>query len=374
VKPDDPATTLDDQWAMIEAQLPTGWRQLGPAYGINPARTPAHLGAKIRDLSVLLRLVLFHVGTNTSLKTTTAIAAAASLVDLSSVALHKWMRKMGGFLAALLAAMTNAPRLFAAELWAGYDILIADATSVERPGATGTSARVHYVLRLTDLERVELQVTDNKGGESFKRFADLMRPGQLWIGDRGHANPPGIAAVVSRGADVLVRHSRGSLPLYDIDGDLLDVPSKLARLRKPGRAHHWAAWVHPRGEAPIGGRLCAVRLPPDKAEEARQRLRREMGAKVTAEGLDMAAFVVVFVTVPEARLSTERVLELYRQRWQVELTIKRDKSIAGLDRLPNYRDDTIRSWLLAKLLLCQIAHQVVTPDVQIPPCAHGCAA
>ena len=83
----------------------------------------------------------------------------------------------------------------------------------------------------------------------------------------------------------------------------------------------------------------------------------------------MAAFVVVFVTVLKERLSTARVLELHALRWQVELTIKRDKSIAGLDRLPNFRDDTIRSWILAKLLLCQIAHRVTTSRVETPPCA-----
>jgi len=60
-------------------------------------------------------------------------------------------------------------------------------------------------------------------------------------------------------------------------------------------------------------------------------------------------------------------MELYRLRWQVELSIKRDKSIGGLDRLPNFRADTIRSWILAKLLLAQIARKIATANVAIPP-------
>jgi IS4 transposase len=87
--------------------------------------------------------------------------------------------------------------------------------------------------------------------------------------------------------------------------------------------------------------LVAVRLPADKAKEARGRLRREQGSEVTAESLAMADFVVVFTTVPKDTLSAERVLELYRLRWQIELHIKRDKSIAGLNRLPNRRPDTV---------------------------------
>jgi hypothetical protein len=46
-------------------------------------------------------------------------------------------------------------------------------------------------------------------------------------------------------------------------------------------------------------------------------------------------------------------------RWQVELKFKRDKSIAGLDMLPNFRDDTIRAWLLAKLVLCQMVRRLL---------------
>ena len=144
--------------------------------------------------------------------------------------------------------------------------------------------------------------------------------------------------------------------------------AKLARISKPGRVQAWVAWVHPQDAAPIRGRLIAVRLPDDKAAEARQRLRREQGGAVTAESLAMAHFVVVYTTVPESRIGDERILELYSLRWQVELHIKRDKSIAGLDQLPNFRDDTIHSWICAKMLLTQIARAIPTTDIAIPPC------
>jgi len=110
-----------------------------------------------------------------------------------------------------------------------------------------------------------------------------------------------------------------------------------------------------------------VRLPADKAKQARERLRREQGSQVTAESLTMASFVVVFTTVPKDKLSAERVLELYGLRWQIELHIKRDKSIAGLDRLPNQRPDTVYTWICAKLLLVQIAHKMASSHMAIPP-------
>ena len=359
-------TSIDTaDWAMIEAQLPRNWRRLARTQGLIHDDFPDYMGTKVTDISQPLRLAMYHVGTNTSLKTTTAIGAAANIVDISPPALHKWMRRLGPYVATLLTAMTKTDEAFSAKVWAGYEIHAIDASALTRPGADGTTARVHYALRLSDLHPVHLEVTDVKGGETYRRFT--LGPNQLGMGDRGYANPPGIAHVCSGGGDVLVRHNRGSLPLFDVDGDLIDVAAKLAKLRKPRVVREWAAWVRAEGAEPIRGRLCAVRLPPDKAEEARVRLRKEQGSQLSKESLAAADFVVLFTTVPLTRLSTERIFELYSLRWQVELHIKRDKSIAGLDRLPNFRPDTIYTWICTKLLITQIARRIATPDVAFPP-------
>jgi len=363
----DSTSTSSGNWETVEAQLPAYWRDIAEQHGLVPANVPAQLGAKVTDMRVPLRTVLYRVGTNCSLKTAAASAFAGEVTDVSPVAVHLWERKLGPFFASLVADMAGTEREFAAGRWAGYDIVVVDASVVSRPGAEGTTARVHYALRLTTLHPVNVQVTDDRGGETFRRFDP--QAGELWMGDRGYANPPGIAFVKSSDAEVLVRYNRGSLPLYDIEGKRLDVLAKLlAKLRKPGRVREWAVWVHPEDCKPIGGRLVAVRLPAEKAEEARERLRREQGDEVTAESLAMADFVVVFTTVPKNRLSAERVLELYGLRWQIELHIKRDKSIAGLDRLPNRRPDTVYTWICAKLLLVQIARRMASSQMAIPPC------
>ncbi|HEX7498876.1 MAG TPA: transposase, partial [Polyangia bacterium] len=351
----DNAGASSGEWGIVEAQFPAHWPDMAEQHGLVPAQVPAQLGAKVTDIRVPIRTVLYRVGTNCSLKTAAASAFAGEVIDVSPVAVHLWERKLGPLFADMVADMAGTERTFAAERWAGYDIVIVDASTVSRPGAEGTTARVHYALRLTTLRPVYVEVTDDKGGETFRRFDP--QAGELWMGDRAYANPPGIAFVKASEAEVLVRYNRGALPLYDINSKRLDVLAKLAKLRKPGRVHEWAAWVHADGYEPILGRLIAVRLPEDKAEEARKRLRREQGNEVTAESLEMASFVVVFTTVPQNKLSAELVLELYGLRWQIELHIKRDKSIAGLDRLPNRRPDTVYTWICAKLLLVQVARK-----------------
>lgn len=344
-------------WAAIEAVLPAGWRQLAVDMKVIRPNLAPQLGAKVTDIGVILRLVLYQVAKNCGLEFATAMFAAAGLLAISFVALHKWMKKLGPYLAELLAQMVRDEQaMFAPERWAGYEMVLLDASAVMRPGAKTTTSRVHYALRLTDLGVVEAHVTDEKGGETLRRFRP--EPGQLWIGDRGYANPPGISHAVDRGADVLIRYNRGSLPLYDVAGRAIDVQNKLSKLRNAGRPRQWSAWIHVDGERRLAGRLCAVRLPADKAEEARTRARREQGTEVTAQTLAMAEFVVVFTTVPRDRLTCDMLLVLYRARWQVELAFKRSKSITGLDRLPNFRSDTIQSWVCGKLLLHQIARRL----------------
>ena len=101
----------------------------------------------------------------------------------------------------------------------------------------------------------------------------------------------------------------------------------------------------------ITGRLVGFRLPVKEADEARNRVRREHGANTTEDLLEAAGYVILFTTAPALRLSAARCVEAYRLRWQVELQLKRWKSICHFDKLPNYRDDTMLSWVTAKVLL-----------------------
>jgi hypothetical protein len=72
---------------------------------------------------------------------------------------------------------------------------------------------------------------------------------------------------------------------------------------------------------------------------------------VNDDQLEAAAYVLLFTTAPSTRMSAARCVEAYRLRWQIELQLKRWKSICHFDMLPNYRDDTMVSWVTAKLLL-----------------------
>lgn len=358
-----PNVTTD--WEMITAQLPPDWRELAEQLGLVKER-PEHLGTKVDDIEPILRLVLYQAGASGSLRFTVARAAAIGLLSISHVALHKWMKKLGPYLTALLLRMTETAA-FAPEKWAGLDLIAGDATTVQRPGSKGTTARVHYALRLADLTPRHLQVTDEHGGETAKRFRAV--PGEGWLLDRGYSNPPGVAAIRDTGAHIVVRVNRATLPLFDKHGKRIDVLEELRDTPEREQVRQLRAFVH-FDKRVIPGRLCWVHLPEAKAAQARERARREADGPCDADTLFAAEFVLVFTTILH-ELTAEQILTAYRARWQVELDFKRAKSIRELDRLPNFLPETIYSWICAKLLLQSIAIRIASPSVAFPPGADG---
>ena len=247
-------------WEFIKAQLPAGYQQLAIELGlIHPQ--PPQLHTKVTDIDQVLRPLLHRIGIETSLQTATSTAAmarmsiteqegeqaaeASHLVDLSAPALHYWERKLPGYLSELLARMIGAADTFSPARWHGYEIMIVDGTTAQRPGAKGVTARILYALRLSDLSVMGCHTTDEHGTESMRIFD--VRPGQLWMGDRFYANPYDIAWVVDAGADVHVRYKFNALPLYDTQGEPFDVMAHVRLLSKPEQEAEWSVEVHPDG-------------------------------------------------------------------------------------------------------------------------------
>jgi hypothetical protein len=354
-------------WNAIVATLPPNWKARAAEMGLcPPSSTPPEQRSKLGDPATLLRLVLHHVATETPLDLTVAQAHATGLVSVSKVALHYRLRQVGPWLSELATGVAQADRVFAPARWGGYRIFCTDATTGCRPGACGTTFRVHYRVEAATLRPAQFVFTDEHGGEMLRRFP--VTAGDLDLLDRGYCTAADIDHADVAGGAVIVRFARGMLPLFNGRGHAIDIKPRVLALRRPGRIRAWTAWVHGPTGRRMRGRIVALRLNAVQAAKALARLRREKAAKdITAADVAWTQYVVVFTTVPPARLSAPMVIELYRLRWMAELQIKRDKSIGGIDHLPNFRDDTIASWVSAKLLALAIARRFA--EALFPPCA-----
>lgn len=341
------------EWQTIVKYLPDDFEALAKAHKVLEVQ---YGDAKIRSGNDLLRMILLHAGVGVGLRQTVTAIAEAGGPDVSHVTLHKKMRLSAPYLKALVGRLSSPCTEAAPERWAGYEVIAVDATTFSSPGAEGTDARAHVQLRLSDLEVVGVVIEDRSVGETFKRFK--WRKGQLAVADRGYANPPGIVSVVDQDAHVLVRVNRSALPMTTRRGDPIALLVWLRSLKGYAPRERSVSVYSREHDRTINGRLIAVRLPESAAEQARVRVRRELGSKATELDLEAAHYVVLFTTVPAERMSTEMCLALYRLRWQVELAFKRWKSICHFDQLPNFRDDTILTWLYAKLLLALLMHRM----------------
>jgi len=335
----------DADWDVVESFLPEDWnekaRELGAMQRVRAFKNPARL----------LRTLLIHVGEGASFRDTSVRAKEGGLASVSDVALLKALRRSGPWLHWLAQAVMEkwlAPRRIPAPDGISR-VRVVDGTTIQRPGATEATWRVHYSMELPSMLCDEVCITGPETGESLRLFD--VRPGDLVMGDRGLAHRSGIYHVVSHGGDVLVRTSRTSIPFYDKQRCRFDVLGHLRTLKH----HQIGDWevVFKYEDHEIYGRICAVRKTPQATKDAQDKIRKQSGKKgrkPRASTLEAAGYTIVFTTL-DSSISAETVLNIYGARWQVELVFKRLKSILGIGHLHATDPVSAKAWLHGKLLI-----------------------
>lgn len=339
------ADLLAEEWGVITRFLPEGWREL--------ARTTGALqrARQVRSADVLLRLVFLYAASGLSLQQAAARARIAGLARLTDVALMKRIRSAGPWLRSLAEGVfaSSAQRPSLHSVPAGRRLRVVDATHVRVSGSSGTDWRLHYVLGLPSLACDFAELTDAKGGETYKRIP--VQPGDIILGDRGYAHREGVAHVVDHAGDVVVRLNATNFPLMDEGGYPLDVGATVRSLHGH-EPNAWRVYFQAKGRR-YTARLCAVRRSATAAACAREHLlkaARKKGKKISDETLELAGYIFVLTTAGLDVLSAAEVLELYRARWQVELGFKRLKSLFDAGSAPSKDPEAVRSWIYAKLL------------------------
>jgi hypothetical protein len=335
---------FDEEWGFLADFLPKDWREQARYTGaLRRARG-------IPNADCLPQLLLMHTATGLSLRQTVVRAREQFLADISDVALLKRLRSSERWLRWINSEMTGIHHAQILQKCAAQRrIRVVDATTVQEQGGAGTDWRVHYTLRVPDLSCDFFELTDETGGETYRRIP--VQPGDLLLGDRGYSNAPGVATVVQGGGDVLVRWNSFSFPLQTLGGKPFAALKELNHLSKRGGREWTVCFVH--AGKRYQGRVCAIRKSAAATVRAQEKMRRQARKKqkaVNDEALQLAGFIVAFTTLRPEDLNAEEVLELYRVRWQIELRFKHLKSLLGLGCVPKYDEQSCRAWIQAKLL------------------------
>jgi len=346
-----PLQEITSQYAQLRQELPPESAQLArECQAFQRARV-------IESAEDLLYLVLLYSIADLSGREIAGVctgngkAISDEAVRQRLAACPKWVE---GLLGKLLPTSPLPPR--AAGSW---QLVICDGSPISGPGAQGTDYRWHVAYDPVAQQIRDLQVSDVHTGESLTRYQ--LGPGTVVLGDRNFAKAPALVATRTQGAHVVVRMTPQYLPLWTRTGGAFDLVAALRaaraqsrlsfalQVRDAQRGHALAVWLH------------ALHLNEQQCNRARRRAyrhARRRGRTPRAQTLLLSEWVLVLTTLPPEELSAEVILELYRLRWQVELVIKRYKSLLAAARVRAKRGSPLATvYLVGKLLFAVLVER-----------------
>ncbi len=310
-------------------ELPPDYHEITREFGVFAS------SRKIKSPAQLMQVVMLYCGLD---KTLREVAGDFTLLEerITDTAVHDRLKACGPWVKAVLQRMLPGG---VKSLPGQRRMRVVDGSSIQGPGAEGTDYRLHWALDLVKLTFHEVHVTGAEGGERLARYA--FQEGDVILADRGYNPPSALLGLADRGVLAVVRLNAKAMPLrlwqegveLDSQGKGLDLACHLRN--ETGDPVTVPVWLKAQGRLGRGW-VHACRLPPEQAEAARRRCRQNAARKGHTPGQDtlyLAGWVLVFTTVPPEALDGGALLALYRVRWQVELAMKRLKSLLNLDRL-----------------------------------------
>ena len=338
-----------EQWDTVRQALPGDLEEL--------ARESKALvrGRKIKTTESLLRLVLAYAVCDWSLRLVGAWATLQSIAAVSDVALLYRFCRCPAWLGQLLVRILQQRNAYLSQL-AGVRLRLIDTSGISQPGSQGSDWRIHLSLDLGKMCIDGVEVTDGHSKESLARFPS--RAEEIWVADRGFAFANPLGVVLQAAAYLVVRIGWNALSLTGADHKRLKLIDWIQPLTQTTERSVWLSTAQ--GTFPL--RLIACPLPPEQAEQARERLRkraRKKGKTVQSQSLLAAGFVLLITNLPAPLWSASRVVYLYRLRWQIELQFKRMKSLLCFDQLRAQDPRLVQTYLLAKLLAALLLDRLV---------------
>jgi hypothetical protein len=324
----------------------------------------------VKSARDLLRLALMYGPGGHSLRSVAALAAAHGIAEVSDVSLLERFERAADWLQFLceesLRRASNAIGTRAGD----RPIRIVDGSRLDGPGDRAWRLHLCYDAALGRI--VDAAITTTREGERLDRLC--VSKGEIRLGDRGFPQPDGIKNTLDAGADVLVRLTWKSLRMTHADGQQIDWlklfrrASEWGSLDMPVRVHK----AHGKFE-PLDMRMVIIKKPPAAAATARRKARRasqKSQHRTDPRTLAAADHVILLTSLKPEEFPTDQLGALYRLRWQIELAIKRLKSLLHIDRLPAKDPDLARAWLYAHLLVALLLdEQSATLDALSPSAA-----
>ncbi|MDR1219009.1 MAG: transposase [Treponema sp.] len=344
--------------------MPEGWEDKSKELGALVR------GREIKNALELLRLVFLYLTEGKSFSGTAVLLQLAGICSISKKAVFTRFQRCGEWLGWLCERICrNNQTMREPPLWLGNrKVYVVDASGEPVHGSDKADCRLHYAIGLFDLGMKEMALTMTETGEKasdFKTFGEQ----DIVIGDRAYCSKQGIAYLLGRNSGFLFRFGTKRFQVYNLQGRRVNVLGYFKGL-KPGESGEQTLYYEQDGERkPL--RFCVLRKTKEAEEKGLETLRktqmRKCGDKTLSEARRAYNRCVLLVTsITDA--SPELLLDLYRQRRQIELAFKRLKSLFRYHEIPVHVEPSARSWFYGKLLLAALCETWVNIG-RFPPSA-----
>ena len=224
------ATVLQKQQGSPQADqqepaLFQSWESIQEKLGLDLESTAKETKALQRKRGItrakdLLRLILFYVTSDWSLRLVGAWALLNGIGYLSDVAVLKRLRNSQKWIGKLVGTILQK-RVSVLKSMPGVRLRVVDATTISVQGSKGIDWRLHLSFDLGNLCLDGVELTDQYGGESLARFE--AQNNEILVADGAYPFASGMAPVLNAGAGLIVRINWRNVPVRGPDGQRFEI-------------------------------------------------------------------------------------------------------------------------------------------------------
>jgi hypothetical protein len=314
---------------------------------------------KIKTAEDLLMLNLIYQTNGKSLGGTSALLKSGNIINLNKNAVYfriqnstEWNIWLNQNMCRSLGIIAEKPRFLGDKR-----IIAVDATDEKMDANGNLLARLHYGVDIYTLEPAEALITTGKTGETLTNFNDFKKE-DIILADRAYGSIKSIEHAKVSGADFVIRLRYNAFTMYQENGERFDLKTAMQNMEEGSDTEFNVNYKVDGKLTSI--RICVYRKTSEQAVNSERNIKKSNKKKGRTEPNATQLFFGNYVIVATSlSFDCKRILELYRQRWQIEILFKRLKSLFNYDDMPAKTEITMRAFISGKLLLSSICEALV---------------
>lgn len=344
---------IHEKMEEIYALLPEGWQEKARELGA------LERGRKIKTAEDLLMLNLAYQTNGKSLGGTSALLKSGGTIKMEKNAVNyriqksaEWNNWMSRNISRSAGIIEEKPGFLG-----NKRVVAVDATEEKMDAKATILSRLHYAVDIYNLKPVETIATTGKTGEKLTNFKQF-RENDIILADRAYGSIRSIEYAKSLGADYVIRLKYNAFTIYDEEGEQFELTNAIKDMKEGESTEFEVNYLHGKNLTPI--RICVYRKTSLQAANSERNIKKSNKKKGRTHPSHIQLFYGNYVIVATSlSFECDKILELYRQRWQIELLFKRLKSLFDYDDMPARTESTMKAFISGKLLLAAICETLV---------------